>query len=144
MRKINLGFSLIELLVVISIMGVILALSIFGLQGANQSGRDTKRKADLSAIASSIEAYRSECNTYPLALSSPLVGTGAISSCPITNSYMTVIPTDPQAATHSYVYSSTGTTYELCASLENGGTTVTCGGSSNCGSATCNYKIVNP
>ncbi len=134
------AFTLIELLVVISIMGILLALSVFGMQEARKSARDGKRKADLEQIRSAIEMYKADCGKYPLtaqvSFGSPLVG-----SCPSPNTYSSLIPKDSMDPARSYSYSSDGITYTLCASLEQGGTSVTCG--SNCG-AGCNYKIINP
>lgn len=145
------AFTLIELLVVIAILGILLALSVFGMQGARESSRDGKRKADLEQIRSGLEIYRADCNAYPATLPSPgsaLVGTGTPTTCSAANVYITSVPADPVPTTHSYRYSKTGSTYEICASLEQGGTTVTCGGSSSCGgtdgAATCNYKVKSP
>lgn len=138
------GFTLVELLVVISIIGVLIGLSLFGLQGARESSRDAKRKADLELLRSGLEIYKSDCNKYPAALTSPLVGDDSTTSCATTNTYISQIPIDPISPNSDYAFSSTDITYELCAALEQGGTTVTCGGSSGCGSATCNYKVTNP
>lgn len=140
MRK---GFTLIELLVVISIIGILMAVSLFGLQGARESSRDAKRKADLELIRSGIELYKADCNGYPTTLVSPLVGDDSSGSCLSSNTYIQSVPSDPNDPSRSYKYSSAGTTYEICASLEQGGTTVTCGGSIDCGD-TCNYKVTNP
>lgn len=137
------GFTLIELLVVISIIGILISLSIFGLQGARQSSRDASRKADLELIRSGLELYKSDCNLYPATLSSPLIGDDSTPSCSSSNSYIDNVPTDPASPSRVYVYYSAGTTYEICASLEQGTGTVTCGGSSNCGES-CNYKVINP
>lgn len=138
------GFSLVELLVVISITGILLALSLFSLQGSKQSGRNATRKSDLELIRSGIEVYRSDCGSYPLSpLSETLVGDDSNSSCLITNKYISEIPTDPQPSERLYIYTSNGLTYELCASLEGVTGTETCGGTSNCGEE-CNYKVINP
>lgn len=138
------GFTLIELLVVISIIGILLALSIFGLQGVRESARDSKRKADIELIRSGIEIYKADCNVYPLSLGSSLVGDGiSTSSCLVSNTYIAEVPEDQLSPTQSYLYWSDGTTYEICASLEDGSGSETCGGSSNCGT-TCNYKVTNP
>jgi general secretion pathway protein G len=140
----QLGFTLIELLVVISIIGILMALSIFGIQGARESSRDARRKADLELIRSGLEIYKSDCGDYPAALTSPLVGDGSPASCATTNTYISTVPTDPTSPARTYLYSRpTTSTYEMCAALEQGSGTVTCGGSSNCGE-TCNYKVTNP
>lgn len=141
----NNGFTLIELLVVISIIGILVAISVFGLSGARESARDARRKSDLELIRSGLEIYKADCNTYPASITfgSSLGGSGTPSTCLATNTYIADIPTDPTSTTRSYIYSSDGATYEICTSLEQETGTVTCGGSSNCGS-TCNYKVTNP
>jgi general secretion pathway protein G len=141
--RLKTGFTLIELLVVISIIGILMAISIFGLTGARESARDGRRKADLEQIRSAIEIYKADCNGYPASLVSPLVGDNTPTSCSSSNTYMEAIPTDPIAG-RIYRYSATSNTYEICAALENGSGTVSCGGSSNCGTVTCNYKVTNP
>jgi len=65
MRKYN-GFTLIELMTVIFIIGLlttIVAVSIFSSQAKS---RDTKRKVDLETIAGALEMYKSEYKAYPI------------------------------------------------------------------------------
>lgn len=138
------GFTLIELLVSISIIAILIALSFFGLTNAREAARDSRRKADLELIRSGLEIYKSDCDKYPPSLSSPLTGDNSSATCLASNTYLSSVPTDPTAPSRNYLYyRPTATTYEICASLESGGTSVTCGGSSNCGK-TCNYKVVSP
>ena len=145
------GFTLVELLVVISIIGVLVGLSVFGLQGAREASRDSRRKSDLEQVRSGIEIYKSDCNSYPSGSGNPatvfgasLIGDDSNSSCSSTNTYISQIPQDPAYPASNYYYlSGDGTTYEICAALEQVPTTPdTCSGS--CGSAACNYKVVNP
>ncbi|MGA3292120.1 MAG: type II secretion system protein [Candidatus Microgenomates bacterium] len=145
------GFTLIELLVVISIIGILLALSVFGLQGARQSARDARRKSDLEEIRSGLEIYKADCDSYPAALSSQLVGTvdDPSSACSTKNTYISHVPTDP-VTSDSYPYypvlASDGVTYNkytLCATLEQPPASPIPTG--DCGScSTCNYEVINP
>lgn len=142
------GFTLIELLVVISIIGILVAVSIFGLSGARESARDARRKADLELIKGGLEMYKADCNTYPatasLTMGGTLVGSGTPTSCAIANTYISAIPADPISTARTYKYTSTGTSYILCAALENAPSPAM--DVTGCGSCTetCNYKVINP
>lgn len=141
------GFTLVELLIVVTIIGILMGISIFGLQGARESSRDARRKADLEELRSEFEIYKSDCNAYPSAAqfaSPPIVGDGSTTSCLSTNTYVASIPTDPISPNADYLYSSDGVSYSICAALEGATGTQTCGVSSACGLATCNYKVTNP
>ncbi len=143
------GFTLIELMVVISIIAILSGISIFALNDARVSGRDAKRKADLSQIASGLELYKADCNFYPNSIPSagnPLTG-GACN----TNTYIEAMPADPDTA-NSYRYvplplgcAGTCTRFQLWTALENIPTSIPsyCTSIGSCGSA-CNFCIVNP
>jgi general secretion pathway protein G len=147
------GFSLIELLVVISIIGVLIGLSIFGLQGARQSSRDAKRMADLQQIRSGIEIYRADCGSYPtnaifsLPSTTSLYGADPSGSCSSSNAYVSSVPQD-SLPDQNYSYNSpdSGLTYFLCAALEQTPTTLSgdLPNCASCGGVACNYVVKNP
>lgn len=136
------GFTLVELLVVISIIGILIGLSAVAYQNAKSSARDTQRKSDLGAIGSSLEIYRTDCGEYPTSLASSLKGDGSSASCATTNTYIAAVPQDPLGG--SYSYSSSGATFVICAHLENGPITQSSGCPANCSGGVCNYKVENP
>lgn len=53
------GFTLLELLVVIGIIGVMMALATVAYSTTQRSGRDSRRKQDLIAIQNALEQYYS-------------------------------------------------------------------------------------
>jgi prepilin-type N-terminal cleavage/methylation domain-containing protein len=147
MSKKNNGFTLVELLVVIAIISVLSILFVNTATLNLKRGRDARRKSDLELIRSGIETYRADCNVYPAAVTfgSSLKGSGNPINCAAANTYISVVPQDPQSTMGpAYVYWSNGSTYEICANLETGSGSATCGGSSACGSATCNYQVISP
>lgn len=78
------GFSLIELLVVISIIAVITGLSLTNFLGARQRARDTRRKSDLQQLKYALRLYYNDYNKYPAATNNLIMGCGAsgTSQCP--------------------------------------------------------------
>lgn len=138
------GFTLVELLVVIGIIGILMGVSLFGLQGAREASRDARRKSDLELIRGGLEIYKSDCDHYPSSLSTSLVGGPPPVSCSASNTYISSVPKDPLDPARNYPYSGLTTTYTLCASLENPPSpAVDTTGCGNCG-VTCNYKVTNP
>ena len=61
----GLGFSLVELLVVISIIGLLVGLSSVAIPKAMESGRKAKAKGDLTAIVAAVKAYKQEYGQWP-------------------------------------------------------------------------------
>jgi len=51
------GFSLLELLVVVSIIGILIAVAAAAYSTAQKRGRDAKRRGDVKAIQSAFEQY---------------------------------------------------------------------------------------
>lgn len=59
------GFTIVELLIVIVVIGILAALVITTYNGIQQKGRNTERTTDLKAIQSQLEAYYAENGVYP-------------------------------------------------------------------------------
>ncbi len=59
------GFTLVELLIVIAIIGLLATLAIVSLTSAQQKARDTKRVADIKAIQTALELEWNDNPGYP-------------------------------------------------------------------------------
>ncbi|MDZ7586199.1 MAG: prepilin-type N-terminal cleavage/methylation domain-containing protein [Patescibacteria group bacterium] len=135
----NKGFTFIEMLVVVVIIGVLASVGVANFKVANQKARDGRRQGDLQQIRAALELYRTDVNLYPTS-TFPAVG-GDLTYGGTT--YMSNRPGDPLDPTYTYYYSSNGARYTLCAYLEIGGIAGSCS-TNSCTGAACNYIITNP
>lgn len=130
------AFTLVELLVVMSIIGVLAALAVGSFRTAQVRGRDAQRKSDLKQIAHSLELFYADYGRYPDASAgnisacsyNPTLATGT--SCTWGASeftdgktvYFKVLPSDPleaQSYTYEIVAGSSNQKFKLFATLEN-------------------------
>src|SRR3954469_5137578 len=59
------GFTIVELLIVIVVIGILAALVIVTYNGIQQKARDTERKTDIKALQGHMEAYWADNAKYP-------------------------------------------------------------------------------
>ncbi|OGG26970.1 hypothetical protein A2960_02375 [Candidatus Gottesmanbacteria bacterium RIFCSPLOWO2_01_FULL_39_12b] len=120
----NKGFSLLELLVVISIIAIMITLGISSYSTAQKKSRDSKRKSDLKDVQSALEQYYSVCgNIYPIPVG--FYSGGIICSSP-SIAILPNLPSDPRGTTSYTCSSCNSTSYTLCASLETENVTAFC------------------
>lgn len=65
LKKRNKGFTIVELLIVIVVIGILALLVITTYSGIQQKARDAKRTSDLKSLQTHIEAYFSQNGYYP-------------------------------------------------------------------------------
>ena len=59
------GFTIVELLIVIVVIGILAALVITTFTGIQQKARNTERQTDVKAIHGQVEAYFAQNGKYP-------------------------------------------------------------------------------
>lgn len=138
------GFTFIEILVVITIIGVLTLVATTNFAVVNKKARDGKRQGDLEQIKAALEMYRTDEKEYPTTAIWNGFGGGSITGLTGTV-YMEDIPDDPMEG-YLYKYSSNGTTYNLCALMEVDIDGPVCGNPAlNCKTGvSCNYGVTNP
>lgn len=110
------GFTLVEVLIVVSIVAFLAGMSIYLLSSQIFKGNDAKRKSDINRIQIAIEEYEKDNDCYPTAQT--------VSCTPDTGlrPYLDKTPCDPKTKS-SYYYENDGSIcprwYKLYANLEN-------------------------
>jgi general secretion pathway protein G len=102
------GFTIVELLIAIVIIGIVLVLTLPNLFNVQRRARDDTRKNDLRNIQQSLETYHNDQVSYP---------TTAEGLAVLAPSYINEVPNDPNGA--AYGYESDAPSYTLTADLEN-------------------------
>lgn len=111
------GYTLIEIMIALSIIGVLATIGIVSFTKTQETARDSRRKQDLRSIAVALELYRQKNGHYPCTDSSDnggiqmsktdpggfwLKNVSAVSGCggtdprPFNSNYIIQLPADPK------------------------------------------------
>ena len=123
----NLGFTLVELLVVISIIGILTMVGAVAYSGAQKKARDTQRKTELDALSKALIMYYNDNGVFPALTLDGLFASDKGFTGPGGIVYMVEKPIDPKGkgsstSEYQYVYKYNTTTkkqFNLFANLEN-------------------------
>lgn len=138
------GFTVVELLITITVMGILLTLGVVSLNATQVNGRDAERKGDIEAIQANLESfYRTGTDTstslgrYPStvissgnettiksilrdidfkSLTAPNAATFSDTFISATNTTQTVSGVTPQPTITQYVYQPLQSNGSLCTS----------------------------
>ena len=124
MRLIARGFTLVELMVTVSIIGILAAIVYANVGAASPKARDAERQADIRNIQTAVEQYKQKNGRYPAMGCTP--GSDQISSesdcanyvASLAPEFITVLPKDTRRGTgegYAYVTNSDGTSYKVLA-----------------------------
>ncbi|MBI5620691.1 prepilin-type N-terminal cleavage/methylation domain-containing protein [Candidatus Gottesmanbacteria bacterium] len=126
------GFTLMELLVVMAILGILITVGLTSYKSVQMKSRDSRRKSDMRQISSALELYFNDKGRYPADDGAGKIqgcGTGDNQVCAWGSAmkdsnntiYMVALPGDPVGARQYYYdsYGSQGKGYQLYARLEN-------------------------
>jgi prepilin-type N-terminal cleavage/methylation domain-containing protein len=111
--KKNKGFTLLEILIVIAIIGILVSLGVVSYASAQAKSRDSRRRSDMKAVQSGWEQYYADNNgNYPLDCNANM------------SSYLPAgFPSDPKGTGDSvYLFTDhcAADSYCFCAKLEAG------------------------
>ncbi|MGH7905075.1 MAG: type II secretion system major pseudopilin GspG [Candidatus Binataceae bacterium] len=110
------GFTLIEIMVVILILGLLATIVVQSLRGATDRAKRTKAQADISELKTALDRYYLDNGSYPTSDQ----GLQALVSAPTDGNipanyeeggYVERLPRDPWG--HAYYYQSDGNSYAL-------------------------------
>jgi general secretion pathway protein G len=135
------GFTLVELIIVISIVALLSTIGITTYSSVQKDARNIRRKADLKELKTALEAYKAKNSDYPTTANAwfgtcatygSYSDTGAGGYIPnLAPEFIPKLPRDPReskgnsssanqpgcstAASNCYLYRSNGTDYKLMA-----------------------------
>lgn len=111
-KTIQTGFTIVELLIVIVIIGILAAITIVAYNGIQNRAKDTERTSEMKSLEKALALYYVDNSAYPTCANAPYVTGAAASGCSFSSlaaslvpKYISSIPTDPvNSGSYQYYY----------------------------------------
>ena len=114
-RDARAGFTLVELLIVVAIIGILLTAAISSYQLARVRSRDGKRATDVSQISTALALYEGRHQQFPADIYAPSGG----SPPGLAPEFMNLVPRDPLGGVpYAYAAPAARNEYHLGATIE--------------------------
>lgn len=109
------GFTLVELLIVLAIIGILLTAAISSYQVARVRSRDGKRATDIGQISTALALYEGKHHLFPVDIYAPSGG----SPPGLAPEFMNLVPREPLGGIpYAYVAPAARNEYHLGATIE--------------------------
>ena len=87
------GFTIVELLIVVVVIGILAAITIVAYNGVQNRANDSRLDSDVSHIKTALEMYKTDNGTYPAVCGSDDIGCSVSSlSSALTPTYLSTLP----------------------------------------------------
>ena len=121
------GFTIVELLIVIVVIGILAAISIVAYNGIAAKARDAQREQDVKTIAKALEMYYTDNGYYPASYCAPSCpspkkinaswattsdGSWNVLEAALVPKYISKLPKDPSASVETLPGPSGGFNYD--------------------------------
>ena len=100
--KIENGFTLVEMLLVVTIIGILMAIVVPKMVGRSEQARQTAVRADISAIKTALDAFEVDNGYYPKSLQDLLQQPSNAKNWH--GPYLDKVPQDPWSNPYIYTY----------------------------------------
>lgn len=110
------GFTILELVIVITVIGILASMAFIGIASSQARGRDTARAADIDTLHNQLEAYYTDKGGYPNTLSTTLLpglppdalldpdGANIVINPPASSQAAAAATTNPTGSPNDYTY----------------------------------------
>jgi len=91
----NKGFTLVELLVVVAVLGLLSGMVVISIKHVKAKARDSQRVADINSLGTALGLYHNDFNTYPIYDGYIEDQGNALATALTTAETIVAVPTDP-------------------------------------------------